>query len=384
MTDDVSGDIVQPRRLLLPGLAILLVAAIAVGVGYWTGARSARSLPTVDDAPVAAYASVERRVVADTQGVACLVAAAEAVAVPAPEVAAGMRKRVTSVRLSTGDKAESGTVIAEVSGIPILLLHVDGVLYRDIRVGDSGSDVLALTRALRRQGVLASESTSFMWREGEALRALYAASSARVPVDEEGRPVFSLDSVVLIPKGVGRVVEGPILGADMTQEETPVSRLVFGTLRATCRVPLDLSHSYEQKETVEIGPMGVKAEPVTAVIVGKSSFRAKPGTATGADGGSAVPGNELPGYDIELKPANPLPAWFQAGRIVTARPQVTQVAETLAVPLAALRQRGTDTYVVVKRDPTDIEISVSVLRQADGWVAVTGSGLEGASVRVTP
>lgn len=67
--------------------------------------------------------------------------------------------------------------------------------------------MLALTRALREIGVLRAESKDFRWVEGEALRKLYDAVGASVPRDTQGRPIFQLGSVALIPRGWGRVSE---------------------------------------------------------------------------------------------------------------------------------------------------------------------------------
>ena len=291
---------------------------------------------------------------------------------------------MTRAGLRLHDKVGSGGLIAEVSGSPIIALHVDGVLYRDIHVGDSGGDVLALTRALREIGVLRAESKDFRWVEGEALRKLYDAVGASVPRDTQGRPIFQLGSVALIPRGWGRVSEVAQPGTDVSDSKHPVARLVFGELTAMCRVPLDRGRDFVEKTAVRMEPLGAVGEPLRGKVIERSGFRSAPGRASGASGGPAAPGNELPGYDIVINPDAEVPAWFQAERLLNAFTEVANTESTTAVPLAAIRQRGSGTFVILKGPKGDREVSVTVLRQADGWLAVAGINLDGASVRITP
>lgn len=75
----------------------------------------------------------------------------------------------------TGTELPEGAVALEVSGRPVFLLQGDLPVYRDLRPGSSGDDVLQLEQALQRLGFLASADKTWGPETGAAIQAMYAA-----------------------------------------------------------------------------------------------------------------------------------------------------------------------------------------------------------------
>ena len=70
----------------------------------------------------------------------------------------------------TGTELPEGAVALEVSGRPVFLLQGDLPVYRDLRPGSSGDDVLQLEQALQRLGFLASADKTWSSETGAAIQ----------------------------------------------------------------------------------------------------------------------------------------------------------------------------------------------------------------------
>jgi multidrug efflux pump subunit AcrA (membrane-fusion protein) len=86
---------------------------------------------------------------------------------------AGVAQIVTMVPEEGTDLPE-GSVALEVAGRPVFLLEGDLPVYRDLRPGASGEDVLQLEQALVRLGLLGSADERWTNDTGAAVQALYA------------------------------------------------------------------------------------------------------------------------------------------------------------------------------------------------------------------
>lgn len=75
-----------------------------------------------------------------------------------------------------GTELAEGSVALEVSGRPVILLQGDLPVYRDLRPGSKGDDVLQLEQALQRRGYLASADDTWGPETGAAIQQLYAAA----------------------------------------------------------------------------------------------------------------------------------------------------------------------------------------------------------------
>ncbi|HLT83923.1 MAG TPA: hypothetical protein VKZ83_06790 [Phototrophicaceae bacterium] len=89
---------------------------------------------------------------------------------------------------AVGDLVEAGQVILEVAGRPVIVLPGELPVYRTLRMGTSGPDVLQLKQALESLGIEAGDATSevFDAATAAAVDALYAQVGYPAPGAEEG------------------------------------------------------------------------------------------------------------------------------------------------------------------------------------------------------
>ncbi len=86
---------------------------------------------------------------------------------------AGSTAIVTKVP-DVGTDLGEGSVALEVSGRPVILLQGELPVYRDLRPGSKGDDVLQLEQALKRLGYLATADDVWSDATGAAIQSLYA------------------------------------------------------------------------------------------------------------------------------------------------------------------------------------------------------------------
>lgn len=94
--------------------------------------------------------------------------------VSGPVGEAGSPQIVTMVP-EVGTELLEGSVALEIVGRPVILLQGELPVYRDLRPGSSGDDVLQLEEALVRLGFLASADSRWDSATGAAIQALYAS-----------------------------------------------------------------------------------------------------------------------------------------------------------------------------------------------------------------
>jgi len=88
---------------------------------------------------------------------------------------AGATEIVTMVP-EVGAELAEGSVALEVSGRPVILLKGELPVYRDLRPGSKGDDVLQLEQSLERLGLLSGADDAWSDATGTAIQALYAAA----------------------------------------------------------------------------------------------------------------------------------------------------------------------------------------------------------------
>ncbi|WP_324652475.1 hypothetical protein [Georgenia sp. H159] len=95
---------------------------------------------------------------------------------------------VTGQVPEVGDVVEAGQVILEIAGRPVIVLPGELPIYRTLRVGSSGPDVVQLKEALVALGLSPGDPTSesFDAATAAAVDALYAQSGYAAPRPEEG------------------------------------------------------------------------------------------------------------------------------------------------------------------------------------------------------
>ena len=83
-------------------------------------------------------------------------------------------KQIVTMIPETGAQLDEGAVALEVSGRPVLILQGELPVYRDLRPGSKGDDVLQLEQALVRLGLMGRADSTWDNSTGAGVQALYA------------------------------------------------------------------------------------------------------------------------------------------------------------------------------------------------------------------
>ncbi len=176
------------RRIYVASLLIMAPLLLAVPGLAWLSSttdtadeRAARAAPP--EASVV-LAEVSSRVLEDAVVLRGVVRPRREVSVDVPAGGDGPSV-VTRLPLSHRDSVAEGDVILEVSGRPVLLIQGDYPVYRDLRPGLEGPDVLQLQHTLERLGLF-TETPSGQFGEStkRAVADMYAAAGYDTPMVE--------------------------------------------------------------------------------------------------------------------------------------------------------------------------------------------------------
>lgn len=305
---------------------------------------------------------------------------------------------ITAERTSEGKKVASGSVVADVSGRPIIALRLPFPLFRDLGPGDSGEDVTAVQEALADLGLYRGRVDG---RYGQgtvaAVRALYTRAGVVPPGPAAGTAealrsaeaelaAVSADSTpaerapLVAARDAARAAAAtPLPAAEIvaiSHESYTVSRvaprgtvlasdapvvavLVGGTPTATARVAIDDEDAF------------AKGDPVSVTLVG-STTAAVEGTIASI-GEFAADGAQAAGFDVTVSLSG-LPEGAREGAAVMVEPEQAGAAVTaLAVPLVSVREDSAGAYVLVVVGDDDTapgRVGVELGAQHDGWVQV--------------
>lgn len=167
------------RNRMVAGAIGLVVAA--GGIGWFAGSRitSPAEAAAQAQAPEASLitAAVEKRVLSADVVARGSINYDDPVALSLGGTIGeqGQTQIVTMVP-ETGTDLNEGGVALEVSGRPVILLQGELPVYRDLRPGSRGDDVLQLEQALQRLGHLATADSTWGPETGAAIQALYTAA----------------------------------------------------------------------------------------------------------------------------------------------------------------------------------------------------------------
>lgn len=294
---------------------------------------------------------------------------------------------VTGSYASVGDTLYSGSVLAEVSGRPVLGLALPFDLYRDIYVGDSGADVREVQRALRDLGVYGGAiDGEYGPATAQAMKAMYTRAGVVAPdpvadssADEaaaggaEGSESAdgNEDSKSEGATGEGGMAGGPVGGTSVARLEpakayVPVVRSEFVTLTAGSATVVKVAGVNTQVgEDTSLATLRSGSASVTVRVgVGdKDSFKsgrkvnvqaasdtqqvASGRVSAMSDFTQADPdaGKEIPGYDVTVEVADAEGLSDDQEVVVIA--EAGEAVSGIAVPVTALREDGSDTFVVL-------------------------------------
>lgn len=138
-------------------VAVVLIVAVLAAVAGWVLSGLVRS-PAQAAADAAApppsviTATVEQRVLRSQVVTRGQVVTSRTVTVSPEGLGGEGTPVVTAVRVRVGQKVRPGQLLMSVSGRPVVVLHGKIPAYRDLRPGDTGSDVTQLQRALGELG----------------------------------------------------------------------------------------------------------------------------------------------------------------------------------------------------------------------------------------
>ncbi len=149
---------------------------------------------------------------------------------------------LTHTAVKAGQAVTTGLLLAAVSGQPLIAFEADVPFYRDLYLGDSGSDVRQLEDALVRSGFLGSADDVFDQRTSAAMEELYAQAG----VDASGFGAvdgrFSLSVAQSVPPGsaVLEVLRGQ---GDFLGPSDPILTISAASLELVCSAPSDIAVS---------------------------------------------------------------------------------------------------------------------------------------------
>ena len=370
------ADPLRGRRRFLVGLVTGAVVMGAAGLAASTFIKSPQQVAAEAAPPPASLitATVQRKVL--RQGVVVRGTVAPDRALDVKPVLGAGRSVISRRTVRTGDEVTAGTVLAEISGRPVVALPGLIPPYRDIHLGMKGSDVEQLQSALRRIGYRITDHDGVFGASTEgALRKMYAVRDYDPPLEPVPAsvppayraylPMTEVYYVKSLPARVAAVRAG--LGAEVTGsllELTVGNLIVRGTLAP--------------------GDQNLVKNGMPVAIQDETNNRTAGGTVAAIGALRQGAGSET-GYPFVVRTAKPLPASFAGQDVRLTITAATTGRPVLIVPVSAifsasdgssqvLRVRGGD-----QRDPVTVVTGAS----SGGYVQVSGAGLaEGDQVVV--
>ena len=319
----------------------------------------------------------------------------------------GVLPVVTETYLAPGEALTSGSLLAGVSGRPVIGMQLPFVLYRDIHGGDSGDDVREIQRALQSLGLYSGAiDGQYGARTALAVESLYTRLNVAKPSPEQSAlaglettqealnqaqiaataapddqaaaaalasaqkalssaktavltPVLRSEIIALPANTVTVVALAPIntqIGAD-----TPLASLRSGQATVVARISVADKDTFAVGTDVSISAVADTQTKTTGAVTSIGAFTQE------LSGKSAVPG-----YDITVEVSDP--AGLDDGQDVVVTSGETGVIEGLAVPVTALRQDGDTTYVVMADSDTHVPVDVRIV--SDGFAILDATSLK--------
>lgn len=292
------------------------------------------------------------------------------------------RSVITRKVVATGDNIGSGSVLAEISGRPVIGLRGRIPPYREIGPGMKGPDVEQLQSALRGLGYrITDERGEFGASTQRVLRQMYRArdydpplravkteatetgTTAPEPEFEVYVPMSELVYIATFPaqvtavkKGLGAEVDGSILTLSLG------GLVVRGNL-----VPAD-------RELVETGmPVEIYHETSDEKVPGKVDTIGELRQSSAAGGG----GEQGNGHPIEVRGTKAIPMDFAGEDVRLTVTAATTGEAVLVVPVSAVFSAADGSTQVLRivdgdrREPVTVRIGAS----SGGFVQVTAHGL---------
>ncbi|BCW34892.1 hypothetical protein StoSoilA2_09480 [Arthrobacter sp. StoSoilA2] len=350
-----------PRFRRIIGFLVIVMAGMTgafLAGGYIKSPQSA-ALDSIN-IPVQVTATVERRALASTLVVPGSMTPGTSVGIAASVPSGTERAVITSMLVAVGDTLKPGTIVATVSGRPLIVISTSVPLYRDLKDGDNGQDVSALQKWLQSMGYLPSMTGVFDKYTQESVAALYRDVDQPAPKSDDKKTMVRWREFVQIPGDEGSVTSIAASGAVLT-DNLLVATVQTAPDVVVGRASITQAEALKAGQAVALEASGYNAQGVIQSIGVFDQGNAEKGTLPGMDIIASVPedpNKPKPGQPVSINVKEP-------------------VQETLAVPLTAIKQDDTGTYVMVPSSKKDTgegasveRIDVTVTGQRDGWAAL--------------
>ena len=372
----------RPVLTLVALLVVVCVGAAGVWVGYALRSSTAQQIAAASR-PVLVTAKAKEI----QQSLSAVTGTVDAVTsdpyVPVSSAFSGPMV-VTDDPLTVGASVKAGQFVGSIDDAPVFGLPLSIPLWRDLSVGDTGSDVQSLNAALAGAGYFhGTVNDDYSWLTAAGLEAMFKTAGYPAP-SVSGATTSSaaavapgdflpMSSIADIPSGSLVVSQAVATGGTLAAGK-PMWTLVGAVSSVSSK--LDILHEQKVKAGTVVNLQKVDGPSLgTGTITTIGSFQA------GNPQGSGMAA--LSGYPITVSLNPPKGVSVQSGDQVQISFTPAGAAQ-LAVPTVAIRQTTGAPYVIVKQTHDRYRrVHVSPAWQQGGWTGIdSGSQLKTGSTVV--
>ncbi|WP_411130280.1 peptidoglycan-binding protein [Streptomyces sp. x-19] len=345
--------------------SVMLVLAVGGGA-YAVYGTGGDAKPAASSAPTATAKVTRSDLVTSTSFSGTLTYASQR------DLKASAAGTVTARPPKAGDTIRRNQPLYEVDRVPVVLFYGEVPMYRELKKGVDGIDVVQLTENLRALGYY---GVSRAGKFDAGTEAAVKRWQKRLGVEQTG--VVKPEHLVFLP-GEVRVADTKAQSGDKIEANAPVLTLSSDKRVVTAQVEDAMRAKLKQGSSVKVSVPGAGEKPGRITEITLAAAESSDGTQTGA---ASV---EKPKATVEIALDGRVEASVQDRLPVTVAfaDQVTKDALTVPVEaLVALREGGYGVQVVTGSAKKTVQVTPGTY--ADGKVELTGSDLtEGALVEV--
>ena len=376
----------------LAAAAVLVVVVAATGVVVTSGAKPAAAAGQPAAANTAEVQQRTLTAMVSQPGVLTYRARSDG----SPYAVINQTQGTYTALPASGQVIAQGHVLYRVNDNPVVLLRGSTPAYRTLADGMTGPDVAELNADLVALGYvtraqLQQRSAFFGWATSAAVEKLQAALGVtRTGTLALGQAVFEPTAVRVT--GVSAELAGRAQPGEAALQGTSTTRQVQLAVDASQQTGLAVGDkvtiTLPNNRTTPgvVSSVGAVAScPSSSGSGGSGSSSAAPGTDACSSGNS---GSSTPTITVDVTPSHPAATgtWDQAP--VQVGITTASIPDALVVPVTALLAQSDGGYAVeVVGDGASnhlVGVSLGLFDDADGLVAVTGSGLAAGQRVVVP
>ncbi len=376
----------------LAAAAVLVVVVAAAGLVVTSGAKPAAAAGQPAAANIAEVQQRTLTAMVSQPGVLTYRARSDG----SPYLVINQTQGTYTTLPASGQVIAQGHVLYRVNDNPVVLLHGSTPAYRTLAAGMTGPDVAELNADLVALGYstraqLHPGSAFFGWATTAAVEKLQTALGVtRTGTLALGQAVFEPAAVRVT--GVSAELAGRARPGEAVLQGTSSTRQVQLAVDASQQTDLAVGDkvtiTLPNNRTTPgvVSSVGAVAScPSSSGSGGSGSSSAAPGTDACSSGNS---GSSTPTITVDVTPSDPAATgtWDQAP--VQVGITTASIPNALVVPVTALLAQSDGGYAVevVGDGATNhlVGVSLGLFDDADGLVAVTGSGLAAREKVVVP